>query len=146
VSEEHEIDYEAAFRGYLERFERLFGERAPGAFVKFGKHMVQRLGKQEFPRRLDHYVRLHKAVKHMLDAGSTISDALVLDFVEASAWIAVEAPNMYSMFRGELGDPKLAAPDKTRPGDEVTDPDIRAAGDVTERVTLIDVPSRPGDE
>lgn len=143
MSEEPEIDYVAAYEGYVDRFVSTFGERAPGAFVKFGKHMVQRLGSTEFPRRLDHYVKLHRAVKHMLEAGSTISDALVLDFVEASAWIAVEAPNMYAMFRGELGDPKLAAPDKPRADSEVTDPDIR---DSTERVTLIDAPPSSRDE
>lgn len=108
----HEIDYEAAYTGYLERFAKRFGDRPEGAFVKFGKHMVQKLGRGEFPKRLDLYVQLHHAVKHMLDTGSTISDALVLDFVEASAWIGIQAPDMYSMFRGELGDPKLAAPDR----------------------------------
>lgn len=143
MSEEHDIDYEAAYDGYLSRFAERFGERGPGAFVKFGKHMVQKLERREFVARLDHYVKLHRAVKHMLDAGSTISDALVLDFVEASAWIAVEAPNMYAMFRGELGDPRLAAPEKTTPGtvtseSEVTDPDIRGAADPPERVTLVD--------
>ncbi|AKF06658.1 hypothetical protein [Sandaracinus amylolyticus] len=106
----HEIDYEAAYSGYLDRFSKRFGERPEGAFVKFGKHMVQKLPRGEFPRRLDHYVQLHRAVKDMLETGSTISDALVLDFVEASAWIGIQAPDMYSMFRGELGDPKLAAP------------------------------------
>lgn len=141
MSEEHEIDYVAAYEGYLERFGSTFGERAHGAFVKFGKHMVQRLGPGEFPRRLDHYVKLHRAVKHMLDDGSTISDALVLDFVEASAWIAVEAPNMYAMFRGELGDPKRAAPDKLRVDNEITDPDIE--GSTTGRSTIVDGPERP---
>lgn len=141
----HEIDYEAAYAGYVERFEKRFGERPDGAFVKFGKHMVQKLGRGEFPQRLDSYVQLHHAVKHMLDAGSTISDALVLDFVEASAWIAIEAPDMYAMFRGELGDPRLAAPNRDtgvdesdlrstardlpapreRSGNDVTEPDLR---------------------
>ncbi len=149
MSEEREIDYRTAYDGYVDRFEKQFGERTPGAFVKFGKHMVQRLAPSAFPARLDQYVRLHHAVKHMLEAGSTISDALVLDFVEASAWIAVEAPNMYAMFRGELGDPKRAAPDlsersRARGSDtEITDPDIDDSG---ERPTLADRPNRPPGE
>lgn len=122
-----EIDYEAAYAGYLHRFAEKFGERPAGSFVKFGRAMVQRLGPEEFPQRLEHYVRLHRACKNMLESGSTISDALVLDFVEASAWIAIEAPNMYAMFRGELGDPKRAAPDRKLPASEATDPEVRVA-------------------
>jgi hypothetical protein len=135
----HDIDYDLAYSGYLDRFTQRFGERAPGAFVKFGRSMVQKLPRPEFEKRLDHYVKLHHACKHMIEAGSTISDALVLDFVEAAAWIAVEAPNMYSMFRGELGNPKLAAPDRRARLDSEgpTDPEVR---DPDHRETLIDVP------
>jgi hypothetical protein len=135
----HDIDYELAYTSYQERFAAKFGERAPGAFVKFGKNMVQKLQPAEFKGRLDAYVRLHTACKHMLDAGSTISDSLVLDFVESAAWISVEAPNMYALFRGELGDPKLAAPDRIpRTGEhEITDPEVR---DPDHRETLIDAP------
>lgn len=122
----HEIDYDAAYAGYLERFDQRFGDRPEGAFVKFGRHMVQKLGRADFPRRLDLYVQLHHAVKHMIDAGSTISDALVLDFVEASAWIGIEAPDMYAMFRGELGDPKLAAPDLGTTVERLDDDELRS--------------------
>lgn len=118
---EFEIDYDAAFTMYMERFGTRFGERPEGAFVKFGKHMIKRLPRAEFDRRLDTYVRLHKACKKMLESGSTISDALVLDFDESAAWIAVEAPNVMAMFRGEMGDPRLAAPELNR-----TDPDASA--------------------
>jgi hypothetical protein len=127
VSASDEIDYVAAYDSYVARFESFFGDRPPGSFVKLGKHMVQRLAFGHFPMRLDQYVALHRAVTEMLDSGSTISDALVLEFVEASAWIAIEAPNMYAMFRGELGDPKDAAPGKLRnPDTEITDPDMDA--------------------
>lgn len=127
MSELDDIDYVAAYDSYVARFESLFGDRAPGSFVKLGKHMVQRLAFRDFPKRLDHYVKLHRAVTEMLDSGSTISDVLVLEFVEASAWVAIEAPNMYAMFRGELGDPKDAAPQKIRnPETEITDPDMDA--------------------
>lgn len=137
-TEPKEIDYEAAYSGYLDRFEKRFGERPTGTFVKFNKHMVQRLGPDEFAPRLHSYVKLHKACKKMLETGATISDALVLDFVEASAWIAVEAPNMYAMFNGELGDPKLAAPDRVRASEtDATDPDIRPGESRdTARITL----------
>jgi hypothetical protein len=112
VSQPREIDYETAYQTYLGRFAARFGERTDGTFVKFGKHMVQKLAPHEYQARLDEYVKLHHAVKRMLESGSTISDALVLDFVEASAWIALDAPDMYAMFRGELGDPDLAAPSR----------------------------------
>ncbi len=107
-----EIDFDAGYRMYLERFAAKFGERPDGAFVKFGKHMVQKLPVADFPARLERYVKMHKACKQMLDSGATISDALVLDFDEAAAWVAVQAPDLLAMFRGEMGDPKAHAPDK----------------------------------
>ncbi|MFO0681391.1 MAG: hypothetical protein U0234_05035 [Sandaracinus sp.] len=128
---EFEIDYEAAFQLYRARFAERFGERAEGAFVKFGKHMIKRLPRSEFDRRLDTYVRLHKACKKMLDSGSTISDALVLDFDESAAWIAVEAPNVHAMFRGEMGDPRRAAPELLR-----TDPDANAITSEMDQASL----------
>lgn len=114
-----DIDYERAFSMYVDRFSEKFGPREPGAFVKFGKHMVTRLDEGAFKARLDDYVRLHKACKKMIESGSTISDALVLDFVEAAAWVSVEAPNIHAMFRGEMGDPRDAAPAR---GDRASDP------------------------
>jgi hypothetical protein len=51
---------------------------------------------------------MHRTAKEMLAAGSTINDAVVLEFDEASAWIAIKAPNMLKMFSGEIGDPDVA--------------------------------------
>jgi hypothetical protein len=113
VSDELGIDYEAGFRMYLDRFAEKFGERPDGAFVKFGRHMVRKLTFEEFPPKLSHYVKMHRACKKMLESGSTISDALVLDFDEAAAWVAVQAPNVMAMFRGEMGEAKDHAPSKT---------------------------------
>jgi hypothetical protein len=76
--------------------------------VKFGKHMVSRLGRTEFPARLEHYLKMHRTAKEMLAAGSTINDAVVLEFDEASAWLAIQAPDMLRMFNGEIGDPRVA--------------------------------------
>ncbi|MCB9598524.1 MAG: hypothetical protein H6719_37765 [Sandaracinaceae bacterium] len=104
------IDYETAFTKYNERYETALGDRPPGTYAKFGKFMVKRLERPEFDDRLDAYVQLHAACKRMLDGGSTISDALVHDFDEAAAWVAVQAPDVYAMFRGEIGDPEEAAP------------------------------------
>jgi hypothetical protein len=112
VSDDFEIDYEAGFRMYLDRFTERFGDRPEGAFVKFGRHMVRKLGPAEFQPKLAHYVKMHRACKKMLESGSTISDALVLDFDEAAAWVAVQAPNIHAMFRGEMGDPNDHAPRK----------------------------------
>lgn len=120
-----DIDYEAAYASYLQRFDQHFGDRPLGTFVKFGKHMVQKLAPDDFRTRIDAYLRLHKACEKMLRSGSTISDALVLDFAEASAWIILEAPDMHALFRGELGDPQVAAPPLRREfGPDVTDPDL----------------------
>ncbi len=99
------VDFEAAFDSYLARFRAKFGAKADGAFVKFGKHMVQKLSKQDFKPRLDRYLQVQGMCKKMLDGGSTISDAIVLEFEEAAAWLTLEAPDLLKMFRGELGDP-----------------------------------------
>jgi hypothetical protein len=104
------IDYAAAFDKYNARFEAAVGDKPVGSYAKFHKHMIKRLDRDEFRERLDTYVQLHAACKRMLDGGSTISDALVHDFEEAAAWVAVEAPDIYAMFRGEIGDPRDAAP------------------------------------
>lgn len=103
-------DYDAGYRLYLDRFQLRFGAKPDGAFVRMGKHMVQKLSRADFTARLDRYVVMHAACKRMLDAGSTISDAVVVEFDEAAAWIAIEAPNLVAMFRGELGEPDAAAP------------------------------------
>ncbi|HJL14552.1 MAG TPA: hypothetical protein RMH99_02780 [Sandaracinaceae bacterium LLY-WYZ-13_1] len=113
------IDYVAAFEKYNTRFDRALGEKPVGTYAKFNKHMIKRLDREEFRERLDTYVQLHAACKRMLDGGSTISDALVHDFEEAAAWVAVEAPDIYAMFKGEIGDPREAAPIE---GDDATDP------------------------
>ena len=104
------IDYIAAFEKYNARYEKSLGPKPVGSYSKFGRHMVKRLERPEFDERLDTYVQLHAACKRMLDGGSTISDALVHDFEEAASWVAVEAPDVYAMFRGEIGDPREAAP------------------------------------
>jgi hypothetical protein len=106
------IDYDAAFEKYNARYEDKLGPKPVGAYAKFHKHMIKRLDREDFERHLDKYVQLHGACKRMLDGGSTISDALVHDFEEAAAWVAVEAPDLYAMFRGEIGDPSEAAPEK----------------------------------
>lgn len=123
--DELEIDYEAAYGMYEERFVERFGPRPAGAFVKFGRHMVKHLDQKEFAQRIDGYVRLHRACKKMIETGSTISDALVLDFDEAAAWVAVQAPNIHAMFTGEMGDPRVAAPRRPRAkvGDTEVDSD-----------------------
>lgn len=106
------IDYETAFDKYNVRFEEALGKKAVGAYGKFGKYMIKRLERVEFDPHLDTYVQLHAACKRMLDGGATISDALVHDFEEAAAQVAVKAPDVYAMFRGEMGDPRDAAPHK----------------------------------
>ena len=94
-----------AYKHYLDRFASAFGDKPLASFVKFGKHLVQKLSRKDFEDRFSRYLRLQDVCKRMLTEGTTISDAIVLDYEEACAWIALEAPNLYQMFRGELGDP-----------------------------------------
>lgn len=103
-----DVDSQAAFEAYVARFDGQFGDQPGGTFVKFGRHMVQRLEANQFPERLDYYLRMHRTAKEMLSSGSTINDAVVLEFDEAAAWIAITAPNMLKMFSGEMGDPDVA--------------------------------------
>lgn len=103
-----DVDLEAAYEAYLTRFAERFGDKDPGAFVKFEKHMVQKLTPEQFPKRLEQYLELHRTCKQMLSTGATINDALVLEFDEAAAWLAIQAPDMLQMFSGEMGDPSVA--------------------------------------
>lgn len=103
-----DVDLDNAYEAYLSRFGERFGDKEPGAFVKFEKHMVQKLSREEFPPRLEQYLELHRTCKEMLATGATINDALVLEFDEAAAWLAIQAPDMMQMFSGEMGDPNVA--------------------------------------
>jgi hypothetical protein len=103
-----DVDIERAYSAYLERFRTQFGERPEGTFVKFGKHMIQKLTRDEFDERLHQYLEMHDATKTMLSSGATINDAVVLEYDEASAWISLKAPDMMTMFKGEIGDPNVA--------------------------------------
>lgn len=100
-----EIDRESAFRSYIARFEERFGELAEGSFVKFGNQMVQRLSRADFEERMENYLRWHKYTQDALTSGGTISDVLIMEFEEASRWLAIEPPRILELFSGELGDP-----------------------------------------
>ncbi|MCS6798380.1 MAG: hypothetical protein NZ898_07605 [Myxococcota bacterium] len=93
------------YADYLARLEGAFGPGPQGQFVKFGKHLVARLGPEDFARRRANYLELDRAVRQMLATGATINDALVLEYQEASAWLLLEPLDPMRLFRGELGDP-----------------------------------------
>lgn len=102
-----QIDVDSAFASYNARFNSQFGEgKSPGDFAKFGNHMIQRLRQDEFPDRLDNYLRWHRQCTKLLGGGATISDALVMEFEEASAWLIIQPPRILELFSGELGDPE----------------------------------------
>lgn len=103
-----DVDIETAYDAYLERFRAQYGDKPEGAFVKFDKHMIQKLSRADFPRRLEQYLELHATCKEMLNTGATINDAVVLEFDEAAAWLVIQAPDMLQMFSGEIGDPDVA--------------------------------------
>lgn len=109
-----DVDLDTAYAAYLARFAERYGEKKTGAFVKFEKHMVQKLTKEQFAPRLDRYLELHATCKQMLKTGATINDAVVLEFDEAAAWLAIQAPDMLRMFSGEIGDPNVATGKVTR--------------------------------
>jgi hypothetical protein len=71
---------------------------------------ITKLGKTEFRERLDTYLTAHAACKKMISGGSTISEPVAVAFQIAAAWLAIEPPDVLGMFRGELGDPSVAAP------------------------------------
>ena len=100
------IDENTAFASYEARFQNEFGEKPAGAFVRFGKNMVQRLSREDFSERLKNYLHWHAQCKRLLGSGATISDALVLEFEEASAWLILQPPNVLALFSGELGVPE----------------------------------------
>ncbi len=100
------IDIDTAFASYVARFENHFGPKKPGAFAKFGNTMIQRLSRDDFPERLDQYLHWHRECKRLLGSGATISHVLVLEFEEASAWLAIEPPKILDLFSGELGQPE----------------------------------------
>lgn len=102
------IDVKRAYDAYEARFSTQFGDKAVGAFVKFGSHMVQKLATDDFMKRLEGYLSMHGAVREILESGSTISDVVMLEYDEAAAWIAIQAPNLLDLFKGELGDPGVA--------------------------------------
>ena len=99
------LDVDAAFTSYLRRFSRRFGAKLPGTFVRFGHHMVQKLDRDDFEGRLTDYLGWHRECSRVLESGATISDAAVLEFEEAAAWLVLRAPNLLELFDGELGDP-----------------------------------------
>ena len=106
LDERVSIDVERAWSSYQQRFHRRFGEdKAPGAYVRFRKHMIQRLDRQGFEPRLANYLEWHQECKEALESGATINEALILEFEEAAAWLAIEPPRVLDMFQGELGDP-----------------------------------------
>jgi hypothetical protein len=124
-----------AFKHYLDRFTNQYGDKPHGSFVKFGRHLVQKLSRDDFADRFSRYLRLQDVCKRMLTEGTTISDAVVLDFEEACAWIALEAPNLYQMFRGELGNPMSSDPitDPEKPANVVED--LRSTAQLKKRPT-----------
>lgn len=98
------IDVEQAFSSYEARFVERFGDKPAGAFVKNGKAMIQRLSRGEFPERLQAYLHWHGQCRSLLGSGATISDALVLEFEEASRWLVIEPPDVLALFNGEIGE------------------------------------------
>lgn len=103
MDEKSAIDIDAAYDSYVARFESNFGGLAAGAYVKFARSLIHRLNRQEFDTRLEHFLRVRARCKRMLESGATISDAIGLEFEEASAWLAIEAPSLLALFQGELG-------------------------------------------
>lgn len=97
---------EIAYDEYLTRFHAQFGDKPVGAFVKFHRFMIQKVDATEFAKRARHYQEMESAAKRMLTGGSTISDAIVREYEEAAAWLVFQAPNIYGMFRGEIGKPE----------------------------------------
>ncbi len=97
------MDIKAAYTSYLDRVNEQYPQKSVGDFVKFGQTMVQKLDQKGFEDRLNTFMELRLRCKQMLDSGSTISDVVMLEFEEATAWLFLRAPNLLELFSGEIG-------------------------------------------
>lgn len=86
------------WRGYEQRASSRFAEAATGSFLKFGKHMVQRLDRIAFEARLAEYQDQCKRCDRMLASGATLSEAVMLDVEEAASWLLLPSPNLFDLF------------------------------------------------
>lgn len=93
------MDGDKAFDAYQGRFAAEFGIRSDGEYVRFGKHMICKLNALNFAERLERYQLLRQACRDMITQGSTLSDAVMVEFAEACSWMVLPAPDLMSMFK-----------------------------------------------
>ena len=91
------------YDAYNARFEKRFGDKAPGIYVKFSTFLIARLTRVEFSTRFQDYNELHLQCVEMLREGATLNDTLMREYQEAAAWLAIDPPNLNDLFRGEMG-------------------------------------------
>ncbi len=89
---------EHEFVGYERRFIARFEDKAAGTYVKFGRHLVQRLDRLAFGQRLAAYQVLCKEIDAMMASGSTLSERVMLDLEEAASWLLLPSPNLFDLF------------------------------------------------
>ncbi len=97
-SEAPEGESEHEFIGYERRFVARFDNKAAGTYVKFGRHLVQRLDRLAFGERLAAYQVLCKEIDTMMASGSTLSERVMLDLEEAASWLLLPSPNLFDLF------------------------------------------------
>jgi hypothetical protein len=84
-------DHQAAYRAYLERFDRLVGPRPVGQYGTWKKHLVKKFAPDEFSQRHDKYLKLQQVCHHILETGATMNDTVTLALDEAAAEIVIES-------------------------------------------------------
>ncbi|MCC6748814.1 MAG: hypothetical protein IT371_14235 [Deltaproteobacteria bacterium] len=68
---------EAAYDGYLERFQREAGDAQVGGYVKCRGRLIKKLSFEEFCKRWETYHQVRKTYDRILAQGDTVNDALV---------------------------------------------------------------------
>jgi len=80
------------FRAYLQRFERVAGEREFGEFVKHQGRLVKKLTYDEFCPKWEEFGRLKSVYEETFARGDTINDAVVRILKERAAELMLESP------------------------------------------------------
>src|SRR5688572_26766132 len=83
-------ELQAAYQGYLDRFDKLVGPRKVGQYGTWQKHLVKKFSLDEFQQRFEAYQKLEKVCRHILETGATMNDAVTQALEEAAAEILLE--------------------------------------------------------
>ena len=87
-------DLPARYHEYLERFARLVGDVAPGAFAKFDSRLIKKLSFEEFSRAYLEYGEILERYEYSVAHGDTINDIVLKLVREQAAGLVLKAPTL----------------------------------------------------